>query len=76
MDCATSRISTIVRTYEAVLPFFVVIGSVIMQFCPTIRTENFSRKDTDFTRCSWSSFVFSDFLYRVKDILCTGQPFL
>ena len=52
MDCATSRIATVIGAYKAILPFLVIIWGVVMQFCSAIRTENFSGKDTDYPSIS------------------------
>ena len=68
MPRAGSRITAVVGTYKAFLTFLMGMGSLKVQFCSAVRTEHLARKDTDFSRCGRATFVFADFLYRLKDM--------
>ena len=68
MSRAGSCITAVVGAYKTFLTFLMGMGSLKMQFCSTIHTENLARKDADFSRCGRSAFVFADFLYCLKDI--------
>ena len=68
MPRAGSCIATVVGADEKVLICFESVCCAVVQLCPAVRTEYLARKDTDFSRCSWSAFVFADFLHRFKNM--------
>ena len=66
---ASSRITAVIGTYKEVLVALEAVSGTVVELRSAICTENLSRKDTDFARCSRSAFMLSYLLHGVKSKL-------